>query len=322
MGNKKIIMLVGSILLGALAGFALLGYVRGVEDDVREEVTRVPVWVVSGGGIAEGTTAATARSTSRLVESEIESGFRPANAITDLAEIEGQIAASNLVENQVLVAGLFADPDVVATTFSDQIAPNHVAFSITIPKQRAVNGFLSPGDFVDIIVLGDEPLQAGAEDAFESSLASSPYESPARTLFRGVRIESINNDIIGNVTADGQELPEDEAESNLLEIGLSIPSDAAQRVLSVSQEDIVLALLPPDWTPEEQENVVLPAIIVGEDLPGEDRSLITPYGSDGFVDFLADGVQEDPEAPEAQAEATPPAAEEANETDETEEEGQ
>ena len=137
MGNKKIIMLVGSILLGALAGFALLGYVRGVQDDVLEEVSRVPVFVVSQT-IQEGTTASAAQATISIQESEIESQFRPATAITDLSQIDGQIAVANLAANQVLVAGMFADPSVVQTTFSDQIDPDHVAFSVTIDEELSL----------------------------------------------------------------------------------------------------------------------------------------------------------------------------------------
>lgn len=304
MANKKIFMLIGSILLGALAGFALLGYVRGVEEEVLDEVTRVPVWIVSDE-IAQGTTADTARSSQRITQSEIESQFRPESAITDLSQIEGQIASADLVANQVLVAGHFADPATVNTTYSGQIAEGHVAFSLTINRERAVNGFIEPGDFVDIIVLGDAPAQLGAEDAFESSLAASPYESPARTLFRGVRIESINNDVLGDVQTD-PEAPsnEEDAAAANLRITFSVPSGAAQRLLSVSPEDIVLALLPPDWEPEQQENEVLEAIITDEDLPGEDPTLITPYGSDGFVDDLANEAAAGGNDAEAEPETT------------------
>ena len=303
MGNKKIIMLVGSILLGALAGFALLGYVRGVEDEVLDDVARVPVWVVSSA-IPEGTTAQSAQATASLELSEIESSFRPANAITDLAQIDGQIAASDLVANQIVLAGSFVDPSVAQTTFANQIDADHVAFSITISKARAVNGFLEPGDFVDIIVLGDPPIQAGEGDVFESSLQSSPYERPARTLFRGVRIESIDNEVLGEPRPEG-EVPEDEEEAASLDITLAIPSSGAQRVLSVSPEDIVLALLPTDWEPAQQANEITEAIIVNEDLPGEDPTLITPYGADGFIDALAEGAADDDAAETAPAEEAP-----------------
>ncbi len=327
MGNKKIIMLVGSILLGALAGFALLGYVRGVRDEVLDDVSRVPVYVVSGP-IAEGTTAASAQPSITL--SEIESSFLPANAIVDLSQIEGQVAASDLVQNQILLAGSFADPGVVETTFANQLAPGHVAVTITLPPKRAVNGFLSPGDFVDIIVLGDPPIQAGDGDVFETSLQSSPYERPARTLFRGVRIESIDNDILGVAPAEGEVAPE--AASEELNIGLAVPSSAAQRILSVNPEDIVLGLLPPDWEPAEQANEVTEAILVNEDLPGENPLLVTPYGADGFVDLLADAaagnaVVDDAEEPantndEAPTEEAPADEAPADEAPATDEEGQ
>ena len=280
-GNKKIIMLVGSILLGALAGFALLGYVRGVEDDIRDEVTRVPVWVISGD-IAQGTTAAEAQQSGRLSDSSIESGFRPVSAVNDLVQIEGQIAASDLVANQVLVTGHFADPSVVETTFADQISEGYVAISITVSRENAVNGFLAPGDFVDFIVLGDPPAPVGEEDAFENSIVASPYERPARTLYRGVRIESVNNEIIGNVSAGEDDVANNEEANAALKLTIAVPPSAVQRILSISPDDIVLGLLPPDWEPEAQENEITEAIVGDEDLPGEDDDLITPYGADGF----------------------------------------
>lgn len=333
MGNKKIMMLVFSVLLGAVAGFALLGYVRGVEDDVLQDVARVPVWVVTGP-IAEGTTAASADQTGRLQLTEIESSFRPANAINNLNEIEGQIAASDLVENQILLAGSFADPDVVATTFADQITPGYTAFSITIDKERAVNGFLSPGDFVDVIVLGDPVIQAGETDVFETSLAASPYEQPARTLFRGVRIESIDDQLL-NGPAESEEgvTPPEEEQATTQTITFAVPSSAAQRLLSVNPDDVILTLLPADWEPEQQENEVLEAIIVDEDLPGEDPTRITPYGSDGFIDLLAEGAVDadaatsglaTPDAPAATDDAASDDATTEDETDEAadDEEGQ
>ncbi len=328
MGNKKIIMLVGSILLGALAGFALLGYVRGVEDDIRDEVTRVPVWVISGD-IAQGTTAAEAQQSGRLSLSEIESGFRPASAVNDLVQIEGQIAASDLVANQVLVAGHFDDPSVVETTYADQIAPDFVAVAITVPRENAVNGFLSPGNFVDFIVLGDAPAQLGEEDAFETSILASPYERPARTLYRGVRIESVDDEIIGDISPADDSNVENDEENAPLNITIAVPSSAAQRILSITPEDIVLGLLPPDWEPTAQENEITEAIVGDEDLPGEDDDLITPYGADGFDDSLADAVAngDDVETPDAAEETVveetvvEPDADEETEEDAVEEEG-
>ena len=296
MGSRKIIMLVGSILIGALAGFALLNYVQGVEQEVRQEVQRVEVFVISDD-VSAGTTASDVRQTGRIEQREIESGFRPANAITNLSQIQGRVSVSNLAANQVLVEGMFEDPEVIATTYSDLIADDHVAFNLSISKERAVNGFINPGDFVDMIVLGpplpDVGPPPGAPDVFEAVAATSPYQRPARTLYRGLRIVSIGNDVAGQTAPLGEgEAPVAEEEGgDTLEITFAIPAGAAQRILSVEPSSIVLSLLPANWTPEAQLNEVLDEIVSGISLPGEDPGVITPFGPEGFVDVLAEQLE-------------------------------
>ena len=299
MGSRKIIMLVGSILIGALAGFALLNYVQGVEQDVRQEVQRVPVFVIAAD-VASGTTASDVQQTNRIQQREVESAFRPANAITDLSQIQGRVSVSNLAANQILVDGMFEDPEVIETTYSDLLGDDHVAFSITIPQARAVNGFIEPGDFVDVIVLGDPPVEPGEEDAFESNAASSPYTKPARYLYRGVRIVSIGDDIAGQSRPPVEGVPEAEEVTTDLAITLAVPADAAQRILSVDQGDIVLSLLPKSWSPLAQTNVVLEELLTDEDLPGENPDFITPDGPDGYIDVIADKLAEEQAEAEAQ----------------------
>lgn len=309
MGSRKIIMLVGSILIGALAGFALLNYVQGVEQEVRQEVQRVDVFVIAAD-VSAGTTASDVQQTNRIQQREIESGFRPANAITDLSQIQGRVSISNLSANQILVDGMFEDPEVIETTYADLIADDHIAFSMSISKERAVNGFVNAGDFVDMIVLGEPPSTPGEEDAFETSAATSPYESPARFLYRGIRIVSIGDEIAGQsapLAEDAAPVAEEEA-GTTLQITFAIPAAAAQRVLSVNEADIVLALLPASWTPEAQTNEVLEEILTGLDLPGEDASQITPFGPEGFVDVLADQVAEEEAAAAAEEAAAAEAA--------------
>ncbi len=284
-------MLVGSILIGALAGFALLNYVQGVEDDVKNETQRVDVWVVSAA-VPAGTTAADVQQTNRLELRKVESAFRPSNAVSNLSQIQGRVAVNNLAENQILVEGMFENPEVIETTFADLIEEDQVAFSLTIDPKRAVGGFIEPGDFVDMIVLGDEYVPPGEPDAFEAAATRSPYTSPARYLYRGVRIIGINDDIVGQ-TADSEALPPAEGEVASLSITLAVPADAAQRILSVAEGDLVLSLLPDGWTPEARPNDIEDAILLDVELPGEDPTIITPYGERGFIDELADQLEAD-----------------------------
>ncbi len=288
-GSRKIIMLVGSILIGALAGFALLNYVQGVEDDVLQKTQRVEVWVVAAN-VPAGTTASDVQQTGRLELRQIESTFRPSNAVSNLAQIQGRVAVSTLAENQILVEGMFDDPEVIATTFADLIEDDQVAFSLTIDPKKAVGGFIEPGDFVDIIVLGDEYVPPGEPDAFDASATRSPYTSPARYLYRGVRIIGINKQIVGQAAEDVPAVEGEGAESSL-SITLAVPADAAQRILSVSQSDLVLSLLPDGWTPEARPNDIEEDIILDVLLPGEDPQVITPYGESGFIDELANQLE-------------------------------
>ena len=290
-------MLVGSILIGAIAGFALLNYVNGVEQDIQSEQARVEVWVVSQD-IAAGTTAADVQNTSRLELRSVETQFRPANAVTDLSQIQGRVAVNNLAANQILVTGMFDDPEAIETTFSDLLENDQIAFTIEMPALRAVGGKVEPGDFVDIIVQSSFTAPAvddtgGAFDVFDNSAQDSVYQTPARFLYRGVRIVGINDDFVGQAVPEEAVPGQAPAETGSLQLTFALPPDAAQKILSIPTGSLFLALLPDDFDPANPNNGAIrneiPELIQsGEDLPGENPDQLTPYGPTGFVDVLAD----------------------------------
>lgn len=289
-------MLVGSILIGAIAGFALLNYVNGVEENIQAEVARVEVWVVAQD-IAAGTTAADVNNTGGLELREVETQFRPANAVTDLSQIQGRIAVNNLAANQILVTGMFDDPEAIETTFNDLIATDQIAFTIALSRLKAVGGQVEPGDFVDIIVQSDftaPVLDETAADIFQTTAQDSVYTQPARFLFRNVRIIGVNDDFVGQEVADGEVVVAEE-ETAVLELTFALPADAAQKMLSVDPNDLVLALNPEDFDPTNVDNGAvanqIPELIqFGEDLPGENPTELTPYGPLGFIDVLTDAA--------------------------------
>lgn len=309
MGSRKIMMLVGSILLGALAGFALLSYVSGVEQEVEQRAERVPVFVVNAD-IEAGTSANDVRATARIEERQIETQFRPSNAINSLDQIEGRVAVSNLAANQIIVAGMFDEPEAIETTFADLIQPSQIAFSFTIDRERAVAGMVEPGDFVDIIVREPYIPPADGADAFAVAAAevNTPFDQPARFLYRGVRVLGVDDDIVGvNPTVDpetGEEAAAPATGDGPLQITIAIPADAAQRLLSVNEENLILALLPDQWEPSAVLNEIPDLIEDDVDLPGEDPSQITPYGENGFdFDTLIVGDDEEDEDADTDGEA-------------------
>jgi Flp pilus assembly protein CpaB len=303
-------MLVGSILIGALAGFALLNYVQGVENQALIDSEPVTVWVVAQD-IEAGTTATDVLQTSRVVQREIDPAFRPATAIADTVQIEGRVAVNNLAANQILVQGMFDDPEVVQTTFADLVPADHVAISLDFATVRAAGGFIKPGDFVDMIVLGDPLPVIGEEDAFDTSASQTPYQRPARYLYRGVRVIAVNQAIVGQAVAEGETAAAGEGDGNSLQITMALPADAAQRILSVPENNMVLSLLPEDWTPEARPNIIVEDILIDAQLPAEDPTQLTPFGPEGFVDLFEEAVEQQNEelgiGGDAPA-ATPPGA--------------
>ena len=293
-------MLVGSILIGAIAGFALLNYVNGVEDNIQSEQARVEVWVVAQD-ISAGTTAADVNNTGGLELREVETQFRPANAVTDLSQIQGRIAVNNLAANQILVTGMFDDPEVIETTFNDLIETDQIAFTIAMNSLNAVGGRVEAGDFVDIIVQSTftpPVLDDTGIDVFQSAAQDSVYTRPARFLYRGVRVLGVNDDFVGQEEpAEGEIVIEEEDTGGSLQLTFALPADASQKLLSVDTGDLVLALLPEDFDPTNPVNGAIPnqipeLIQFGEDLPGEDPDELTPYGPLGFIEVLTDDTNE------------------------------
>ena len=292
-------MLVGSILIGAIAGFALLNYVNGVEDNIQSEQARVEVWVVAQD-ISAGTTAADVNNTGGLELREVETQFRPANAVSDLSQIQGRVAVNNLAANQILVTGMFDDPEAIETTFNDLIETDQIAFTIAMDSLSAVGGQVEPGDFVDIIVQSNftpPVLDDTGLDVFQSAAQDSVYTSPARFLYRGVRILGVNDDFVGQEEPPPGEVVIEEEDTGLLQLTFALPADSSQKILSVSPSDLVLALLPEDFDPANPDNGAIPnqipeLIQFGEDLPGENPDELTPYGPLGFIEVLTDDTNE------------------------------
>jgi Flp pilus assembly protein CpaB len=283
-------ILIVAIAVGAFAAFAVLNYVRGVEDDKNEDVDLAEVYVVSSD-IERNTTGEMAKSTS--IETRwIPNEFRPANAMTELSQIEGKVALSDLPANQVLVTGNFVDPQSATLSFSELLTGDMTSVALQFDQIRGMGGFLSPGDTVNMYVKYDsvdlDPTgEASTEDAaalgqIEDNL---PYSEPARVLYQSVKILSVGAQL---QLLPGQD-PGDDAitQNNAGVIIFALPPEAASRVLSVPLSEIYLTLVPDDYEPRPIE-----ALGVSEEnlpnalFPGEDGAKLTPYGPNGYDAYI------------------------------------
>lgn len=286
MSSRRTLILIAAIVIGALAAFAVVTYIGGIEDRANENAERVPVIRIRED-IPRGTLGADAVEFDLVEESEIAQEFFPATAISPeaLETIRAKAAVADLARGQVLVEGMFVDPIDSQITAARRIADDNVAITISVDNIRGVAGLIVPGDFVNVMVAQDTGLcGGGAEGEGDGGGAGTQSTAvlcrTARVLFQEVQVLFIDQSPIplpGEQTGTAGEEGATAVNTGL--VTFQVPPEAAQIIAAVPPDGFYLTLLPqtyvPAAIPEIDPNITL--------LPGEDPALLTPYGPDGIT---------------------------------------
>lgn len=279
-------ILIAAIVIGALAAYAVVVYVGGVEDRANENAQRIPILRVAGE-IPRGTRGQEAIDAGLIETAEIAEEFVPPTAIrpTEQDVILRKAAVSDLAEGQVLVENMFVDPVNSQITAARRLTAGNVAITISVDDVRGVAGLIVPGDLVNIMVTQDDGCGDGAAPEGE---AADPAVDPdvtaiacrsARYLYQAASVLFVDNNPVlqpgeaSQVAADSSVA----APINTGLITLQVPPLAAQFIASVPQEGFYLTLLPEQYTP----GPIPPLDPLIALLPGEDAAQLTPCGPTG-----------------------------------------
>jgi pilus assembly protein CpaB len=284
--SRRTLILIAAIVIGALAAYAVVTYVGGIEDRANENAERVPV-VRIREDIPRGTLGNDAVEFDLVETSEIAQEFFPATAISPdaLDTILAKAAVADLARGQVLVEGMFVDPIDSQITAARRIADDNVAVTISVDNIRGVAGLIVPGDFVNVMVSQDTGLCGGGQAEGEGQEAGGGQSTAvlcrtARVLYQEVQVLFIDQSPIP-LPGEQTGTPEGEAPTavNTGLVTFQVPPEAAQIMAAVPPDGFYLTLLPqtyvPAVIPEIDPNITL--------LPGEDPALLTPYGPDGMA---------------------------------------
>jgi Flp pilus assembly protein CpaB len=286
--SRRTLILAAAIVLGAVAAFALFTYVRGIEDRAHDRAERVEVFKIVQD-IPKGTFGDEAFQAGMIEIAGIPREFRPANAITDPAEIDGLVALSDLASNQVVVSNQFVSQAASLSTFAGLLSDNEVAITVAVDHVRGVAGLLVPGDFVNILVneAADEvnvPLDENGEPV-QTDGGIDPYTAPARFLYQKVQILAVDQErrlepgeTVSEVEEEGAAAAPTGPEAPIL-VTFAVPAEASQRIASVDDEFLHLTLVPRDYQAEP-----MGPLDQNEVLPGEAGQQLTPYGPEGRLD--------------------------------------
>jgi Flp pilus assembly protein CpaB len=150
----RIIGALVALVLAVIGGVVLFVYVAGAEQRALGGAALVDVYVVTDP-IPAGSDATT-------VTDSIEVDKLPAMAvlddrITNLDQIAGLVATTDLIPGEQLIRARFEDPDVLAARGDVPVPEGLQEVSIALSVQRVVGGAVLPGSKVGIVISANRP---------------------------------------------------------------------------------------------------------------------------------------------------------------------
>ncbi len=268
MSSRRTLILVGAIAVGAIAALLILRYVSGIEDKANRDNQLVPVVVVQGG-VAQGEKADGAITDGRLVIGERRSIDVPANAVTRLDDVKGQVATIELSEDEIVTTAKFAGSVGNSSSSSNSLAEGMTAVTLSFDSVKGVAGLVSPGDYVNILA-ALKPLDSAVQE--QPRMAEAPM---SQYVAQKVKVLAIGQNL-GTPVAAG-EGGEDTAAVSSDMVTFEVPPEVAPTLVAFSTKELYLSLVRPDYQPRPVPPVgyLSPLVPMQETTPGSDGR--TPY---------------------------------------------
>lgn len=277
MSSRRTLILIGAIVIGGLAAFLTLNYVRGVENENAEKNQLVEV-LVATGPIPKGASADEAVAT-RLIElGERRRADLPATAVRRNAEIAGQVAAVDLTGGEIITTSMFVADNELSGSKGTSLDKGNVAITISVDEAAGVAGLIQPGDSINILA-EVKPAESGEGAAAGLQAASGGYglSTPSVYAFQDVKVLAVGQSLgepVAGAEGEGEAAGPAGGGSGLITVQL--PPDQAALLAGVRSANLYLTLNRPDYEP-----VPVPFLPIVPSLPGEEGRSPYPETSDG-----------------------------------------
>jgi pilus assembly protein CpaB len=299
MGRRAIVLLVALILAG-LAAWAVWNYLQNVEKEVTEGQESVVVYR-AGQAIAEGTDGAILLTDfnsggDQIVEGADEAEDVPEGAITTAEQLNqvlaGRVSAGPIAAGSILTESQWTSITVDITPLAEEIPSGKQAMTISVDNVRGVNGFVEPGDRVNMIITVDigfdllPPEFSGATvtptTAAEGGTGTETEQTVVtytRFVLQGLPVMATGRDIrpeegapttvdvstTGETTPDGQPVAPEEETGNETVFTLEVTPEQAERIAyAVENGSIWLTLVPADFVEVETAGVIIDNLFGGD----------------------------------------------------------
>jgi len=260
---RRVIAIIIALVLAGSGTFFLVGWVRSAEGRALAGEVLVQVLVVDRP-IAAGTPA-----------EELQGQVRPEGvpaktaaegAVSDLASLEGKVAAIDLLPGEQIVSSRFLDPEVYRDTIGGgpaiEVPADLLQVTVSLSPERVVGGQLRPGDLVAVFASFEpfalntvEPTGLGPgeipvlipDDGTDEDPQGASRQSPDSTgiILYGVLVTNLQAEELPR-TLDEEEAvagsPDLAPTGNLLVTLALSPTDAERLVFTAEHGTIWVAL--------------------------------------------------------------------------------
>lgn len=304
MGRRAIVLLVALILAG-LAGWAVWNYLESVQEEHQAGQEIVTVFRAGPSGIAEGqegsillsgfnsdvrcqndaSDAATTQGCGiRASRDQLQD--TPADAFTSVETLrqylDGRIAAGPVSAGSILTRAQWVELSLQTTPLADLIPAGKQAMTIQVGQVEGVNGFIEPGDLINMIITLDIPASLipldfpGVVVPEDPSGEFVPGGDPlavmsfTRFVLQGIPVMAVgttvrvdeDGDQTGQIPAVPTTTPEGEAPAgpggNATTFTLEVTPEQAERIAhAFANGNIWLTLVPADFVEVNTQGVIL-----------------------------------------------------------------
>jgi pilus assembly protein CpaB len=276
--------------LAGLAAWAVWNYLQNVENEIVEGQEIVEVYR-AGEAIAEGTDGAILLSDfnsggTLITQSEDQAEDVPVGAITTAEQLNqvltDRVAAGPIAAGSILNESQWASITVNVVPLAEEIPSGKQAMTISTDNIRGINGFVEPGDRVNMIITLDIPedllpdeLAGIAEEPVAPEEGAPAAEAVAtvtytRFVLQGLPVMATGRDIrpeedapdtvevdpetTGDTTPEGE--PVEEELGNDTTFTLEVTPEQAERIAYATENGSVwLTLVPGDFVEVETTGV-------------------------------------------------------------------
>jgi len=251
--SRRTLILIGAIVIGGLAAFLTLNYVRGVENENAEENQLVEV-LVAAGPIQKGASADEALTTNMVVPGDRRRADLPAAVVRRPAEIAGLVAAVDLTGGEIITTSMFIPDTEISGSKGTSLDKGNVAITIRVDEAAGVAGLIQPGDSINILAEVDPGTgeDGAAGDGSGSGVTQGAegfgLSTPSVYAFQDIKVLAVGQSLGEPVAAEeGAPAAPPGAGSGLITVQL--PPDQAAILAGSRDANLYLTLNRPDYEP-------------------------------------------------------------------------